>query len=563
MSAYTQTVFFTAKDALISGNPAKLIKGAEVDPELAAIAVAIASKYDSSNLFANPSGTIGLANVVGSATTAMRSDAAPPLSQAIVPTWTGVHTFSATPVFSSNITVGGATFSGLANPSGTAGLTAVNGSAATAMRSDGAPAISQAIAPTWTGTHTFNASSAVSSIIVNGKANTRAVVINGISTTGQSYGLLINAGTNGTDQPLLVLDQTGLKTLFAIQGTGAMQFGNATDNPAYSFIGTGTATFGGAVTATGAVTGSNFSGFANPSGSAGLTAVNGSAITAMRSDGAPAISQSITPTWSGAHTFSAVATFNGSNPTIVASAATPVNRWTETSQASGSRSWQMQYAGGALNWLVANDAFSSGGNFLAVTRSGSTVATVSFGNATDNPTYSFLGSGAISGVGSGLTSLNGSNISSGMVATARLGSGTANSTTFLRGDSTWQTAAATTTGTFTGTFTGFTSANTGTCTWTLTGNTVTLFMPASLAASNTTAFTMTGLPAAIQPATLTQSVALTGDTQNNSTSATGAAAVFSAASGTVTFHNTGGAANWTASGNKGWSVGASVTYSVQ
>lgn len=43
-----------------------------------------------------------------------------------------------------------------ANPTATLGLTAVNGSATTGLRSDGAPALSQAIVPTWTGTHTFN-----------------------------------------------------------------------------------------------------------------------------------------------------------------------------------------------------------------------------------------------------------------------------------------------------------------------------------------------------------------------------------------------------------------------
>lgn len=42
-----------------------------------------------------------------------------------------------------------------ANPSATIGLSAVNGSATTYLRSDGAPALSQAIAPTWTGVHTF------------------------------------------------------------------------------------------------------------------------------------------------------------------------------------------------------------------------------------------------------------------------------------------------------------------------------------------------------------------------------------------------------------------------
>lgn len=46
------------------------------------------------------------------------------------------------------------------------------------------------------------------------------------------------------------------------------------------------------------------SSFANPTASIGLTAVNGSALTAMRSDAAPALSQGISPTWSGTHTFS-------------------------------------------------------------------------------------------------------------------------------------------------------------------------------------------------------------------------------------------------------------------
>lgn len=43
-----------------------------------------------------------------------------------------------------------------ANPTASVGLTAVNGSASTFLRSDGAPALDQSIAPTWTGQHTFN-----------------------------------------------------------------------------------------------------------------------------------------------------------------------------------------------------------------------------------------------------------------------------------------------------------------------------------------------------------------------------------------------------------------------
>lgn len=57
-------------------------------------------------------------------------------------------------------------FAGFANPTGTIGLTAVNGSAATAMRSDGAPALSQAIAPTWTALHTWNSGTTAGNLIL-------------------------------------------------------------------------------------------------------------------------------------------------------------------------------------------------------------------------------------------------------------------------------------------------------------------------------------------------------------------------------------------------------------
>jgi hypothetical protein len=46
--------------------------------------------------FANPTASVILTAVNGSATTAMRSDAAPPLSQAIAPTWTAQHIYLST-----------------------------------------------------------------------------------------------------------------------------------------------------------------------------------------------------------------------------------------------------------------------------------------------------------------------------------------------------------------------------------------------------------------------------------------------------------------------------------
>ena len=55
---------------------------------------------------ANPTGTIGLSTVNGSAATFLRSDAAPPLSVAITPTWTNVHTFSSQDVHQAGISLG-------------------------------------------------------------------------------------------------------------------------------------------------------------------------------------------------------------------------------------------------------------------------------------------------------------------------------------------------------------------------------------------------------------------------------------------------------------------------
>jgi hypothetical protein len=50
MSDYTKTTNFTAKDALLSGNPNKIIKGVDFDTEFDAIATAVASKADSTAL---------------------------------------------------------------------------------------------------------------------------------------------------------------------------------------------------------------------------------------------------------------------------------------------------------------------------------------------------------------------------------------------------------------------------------------------------------------------------------------------------------------------------------
>lgn len=49
MSNYIQSIDFSDKDALPTGNPAKLARGADIDTELALIAAAIATKEDTAN----------------------------------------------------------------------------------------------------------------------------------------------------------------------------------------------------------------------------------------------------------------------------------------------------------------------------------------------------------------------------------------------------------------------------------------------------------------------------------------------------------------------------------
>lgn len=187
---------------------------------------------------ANPSAKVGLAAVNGVASSFMRSDGAPALDVSITPTWTGAH------VFNSSVLVGAATggaqgagtvnATGLfvngvavttgahptgANPTASVGLTAVNGSAATFMRSDGAPALSQAIIPTWTGTHTFNPASG-NAIVVNGVSGSYAVTIQGNGANPNNLGLLIQAGSGSGDAALAVLNAAAGTTMLEVFGDG-------------------------------------------------------------------------------------------------------------------------------------------------------------------------------------------------------------------------------------------------------------------------------------------------------------------------------------------------------
>lgn len=65
MSNYTPSTDFAAKDALLSGNPAKVVKGTEFAAEFSAIQAAISSKYDSSTVVPVAAGGTGATTLSG------------------------------------------------------------------------------------------------------------------------------------------------------------------------------------------------------------------------------------------------------------------------------------------------------------------------------------------------------------------------------------------------------------------------------------------------------------------------------------------------------------------
>lgn len=113
------------------------------------------------------------------------------------------------------------------------------------------------------------------------------------------------------------------------------------------------------------------------------------------------------------------------------------------------------------------------------------------------------------------------------------------------------------TGTFTGTLTGCTTSPTGTLRYTKAGNVVVLYIPAISATSDTTAMTVTGGPAAIQPVRA-QRVQV--PVQDNTAVVAGLVQVET--SGTLTFYATVGGGAFTSSGTKGTEL-ITISYSLE
>jgi len=127
-----------------------------------------------------------------------------------------------------------------ANPTASVGLSAVNGSATTFLRSDGAPALSQSIAPTWTGLHTFNSGTTPSNVLLldiaalgtDGARDSHSLMFRGRSRSTTQHTpewKLFNDVTNnvGASQFTLShqLDSGGFTDLFIFDDSGLLTAG--------------------------------------------------------------------------------------------------------------------------------------------------------------------------------------------------------------------------------------------------------------------------------------------------------------------------------------------------
>lgn len=219
---------------------------------------------------------------------------------------------------------------------------------------------------------------------------TTTTLLHGNAAGNPAFGAVANADMVNSSVTLngASLALGGTRTLslasadFVNQGTTTtVLHGNAAGNPSF-----------GSVTSSDLAAGV----FANPSGLIGLTAVNGVATTATRTDATHALDQSISPTWTGAHLFDGALTAGtgttgisiGNNSTI------PTVKFIASGGAVDQKNTQCYYntSGTVFNCTFLNDANSTEKIFLQAIRGTATaVSSVTLGNPIDRPTITLTG----------------------------------------------------------------------------------------------------------------------------------------------------------------------------
>lgn len=168
------------------------------------------------------------------------------------------------------------------------------------------------------------------------------------------------------------LDVTGTLTGTTVAATTALTIATVSVRDATNLFNTGTVPA--------ARLPSTFSGLANPSATIGLTANNGSATTAMRSDASPALSQAIAPTWTAKHTFSLPSTFSTNSFAWSADSIAPYFQLNETDGAADAKRWAFGADSGQFQAYMINDAGSAATQWMVVSRSGITAGNINFPN---------------------------------------------------------------------------------------------------------------------------------------------------------------------------------------
>ncbi len=132
---------------------------------------------------------------------------------------------------------------------------------------------------------------------------------------------------------------------------------------------------------------------ASPTGTVGLTVVNGSASTAMRSDGAPPLSQAIVPTWTAQHIFSKTGHSTSSALRLVSN--DPAISFRDSDNGTDAKEWELISNGTNFQFGLTDDAGANFRQGWRVGRSAGVITIVEFGNATDNNPATFLGTGLV------------------------------------------------------------------------------------------------------------------------------------------------------------------------
>jgi hypothetical protein len=195
MSNYTKTTNFAAKDALSSGDSAKIVKGTEIDTEFTAIATAIATKQDTGGAVSLTTGVTGTL----------------PISSG----GTGATTFTTGSVLVGN---GTAIYQQIA-PSTSGNVLTSNGTTWYSAAPSGGSGTS--------GVSSFTVSNSVSGMTVSASASTGAVTLTTAISNGSTFRSGIGAAASGANTDITSI--TGLTTQLAVAygGTGSTSLAGA------------------------------------------------------------------------------------------------------------------------------------------------------------------------------------------------------------------------------------------------------------------------------------------------------------------------------------------------